>query len=921
MTVPLVQTKIFIPKLTRAVVSRPRLTEPLGRGAAPRLILLCAPAGFGKTTLLAEGLAAEQAAGRAVAWLALDEGDAQAATFWTNVITAVQAVVPGVGAGVLPLLQSAQPPFDAVVATLLNDLNAVPKPLMLVLDDYHLADSLDVQPGMAFLLEHLPAHVHLVIASRADPTLPLSKWRVRGELVEIRSADLRFTPAEAAEYLNEIMGLALTTADVTALEARTEGWIAALQLAALSLQGRSNITAFIASFAGDDRYIVDYLVEEVLTRQPQDVRDFLLRTSILARLNGGLCDAVLGRNDGQAVLVALERANLFLVSLDDRRLWYRYHRLFADVLLVHLKAEHAEEIPQLHQRASAWFEDHAEPAEAIRHALSGNDFDRAASLMEAAIPEFHRNRQEAEIRAWARMLPADVVRVRPVLGMGIVGALASGNEFGTVEERLRDIERFVVPATVDSPGPGTFPPGAVVVDARGYVRLSGGIELYRAALHLVRGDLGGTVRHGQRALELATEDDYNTRAAAAGLWGLASWTTGDLEAAHQAFVECVAGLRQVGFVSDVLGCSTILADIRRIQGRLGDALDTYVSALALASPPMGAPPLRGTADMHVGISEVLRERDDRAGAALHLAISEQLGPANGLPRNAYRWRVAMAALRESEGDLDDALVQLGEADRVYDGDYAPNVRPVPALRARLRIRRGELDAAADWAQERQVHPDDELSYLREFEHVTLARLLLARHSTVRSGPFLDEATGLLTRLLEQAEQGGRTATVVEVLILQALAHQARGDSSRGDSSQEDIAAALPPLQRALELAEPERFVRIFADEGSSMASLLRTLTTKDINAAYVRRLLTATVGTAYQPLGTQALIEPLSEREFDVLRLLATDLDGPAMARQLVVSLNTLRTHTRHVYTKLGVNNRRAAVRRARDLDLLSRSM
>ena len=642
-------------------------------------------------------------------------------------------MVPGIGASSLQLLQSAHPPIETALATLLNDLQDVPDEIYLVLDDYHLADGAELQDGMAFFLEHLPRQIHLVIASRADPALPLAKLRAHGQLVEIRGSDLRFTPEEAAAYLNEVMGLALTAPDVAALEARTEGWIAALQLAALSMQGRDDVASFIAGFAGDDRYIVDYLAEEVLARQPTEVRDFLLRTSILERLSGPLTDAVLGRTDGRAALVALERANLFVVPLDDRRQWYRYHHLFADVLQAHLLAEHGDDVPELHRRASVWFEHDDEPAEAVRHALSGGDLARAADLMELTIPALRRTRQEAQIRGWARLLPDEVVRDRPVLGMGFVGALASSSEFDSIEQRLHDIERFVRPATAPGAPLGPPAPPAVVVDEEEYQRLPGGIEMYRAALDLARGDLDGTVAHAHRAMELAPPDDHLIRAGAAGLWGLASWTTGDLDAAHQAYVACAAGLQRAGFVSDVLGCTITLADIRRTQGHLSDALRTYESALELAAPEPGAPPPRGTADMHVGISDILRERDDRAGAALHLATSHQLGEPNGLPRNPYRWRVAMAQLREAEGDADGALELLNEADRVYDGDYAPNVRPVPAVRARLWIRRGELDAAGAWARARRLFPDDELSYLREYEHVTLARLLLARHASGRTG--------------------------------------------------------------------------------------------------------------------------------------------------------------------------------------------
>ena len=390
MPAPLLQTKFFVPRSRRGLVPRPRLTERLDRGAASTLMLVSAPAGFGKTTLLAEWLAAGSASPnyeRVAAWLSLDQGDNDPATFWTYVVAALQTVAPGVGEDTLTLLHEPQPPpIESVLTTLLNDLGALASDIVLVLDDYHVIDAHEVQDGMVFLLDHLPSQLHLVIAGRADPALPLARLRARGELAEIRAAELRFTPGEAAAYLNETMGLALTAQDVAALEGRTEGWIAALQLAALSIQGRDDVAEFITGFAGDDRYIVDYLAEEVLQRQPEHVRDFLLQTCILDRLSGPLCDAVTGRPGGKAMLEALDRSNLFLVPLDDRRRWYRYHHLFADVLRARLLDEQHHQVPDLHRRASVWHEQHGEQSVAIRHALAGKDFERAADLVEAGYP-------------------------------------------------------------------------------------------------------------------------------------------------------------------------------------------------------------------------------------------------------------------------------------------------------------------------------------------------------------------------------------------------------------------------------------------------------------------------------------------------------------------------------------------------------
>ena len=410
----------------------------------------------------------------------------------------------------------------------------------------------------------------------------------------------------------------------------------------------------------------------------------------------------------------------------------------------------------------------------------------------------------------------------------------------------------------------------------------------------------GTVTHARRALELSPEEEHLGRAAAAGLLGLAFWASGDLEAGHSAYAECMAGLRRAGHIADTFGCAIALADIRLAQGRLGEAMRTYEQALQRA-PEQGGPVLRGTADMYVGLSELHRERNDLPAATQNLLRSQELGEHIGLPQNRYRWRVAMARIRQAEGDLSGALDLLNEAERLYVGDYFPNVRPVPALRARVLVAQGELGAALGWARERGLSVEDDLSYLHEFEHITLARVLLARYAADRAERSIQEVTRLLERLLRAAEAGQRTGSVIEILVVQALAHQAR----------EDVPAALASLQRAVTLAEPEGYVRIFADEGPPMASLLRAVSKQGTAPNYVRRLLAAVSKTGDSTPASQELIEPLSARELDVLRLLGTDLDGPEIARELVVSLNTVRTHTRNIYAKLGVNNRRAAVRRA----------
>ena len=630
MASPLLETKLHVPRPRRGLVTRPRLIERLSGAAEAELTLVSAPAGFGKTTLLTDWLAAAAADGWSTAWLSLDQRDNDPVLFWTYLVTALKSAAAGVGERSLSLLQSPpQPPIDAVLATLLNDLSAVANDVVLVLDDYHVIESRDVQDGVAFLLEHLPAQVHLVIAGRADPALPLARLRGRGQLVEIRAADLRFTPDEAAAYLTDAMGLMLTADDVAALEGRTEGWIAALQLAALSMQGRDDIATFIAGFAGDDRYIVDYLVDEVLDRQPESVRHFLLQTSIVERLSGPLCDAVTGQDGGQAMLATLERANLFLVPLDDRRQWYRYHHLFADVLQTHLRDEQPDRVQELHRRASDWYQTNGEMAEAIRHALAGRDFERAADLVELAAPETRRYRQEVTLRRWLEALPDELIKVRPVLSDAYAGSLLVRGEVEGVESYLQDAERWLNPPSGGLQGSPAGSSEMVVVDEESFRALPASIAVHRAGQARILGDVAGTMAHARRALDLVGEDDHVERGAAAALLGLALWTNGDLDAAQRWYADGMASLKRAGYVSDVIGGAITLADIWLAQGRLRKAMSSYEQGLQLATEP-GAPVLRGAADMHVGMSQLCYERNDLNAALQHL-LSEQGPGRSGRP--------------------------------------------------------------------------------------------------------------------------------------------------------------------------------------------------------------------------------------------------------------------------------------------------
>ena len=908
---PLLETKLYIPRWRPGLVSRPRLIERLDQVIERKLTLVSAPAGFGKTTMLAEWLAASPASERPAAWVSLDQSDNDPALFWAYFIAALQTVRSGVGENALSLLHSPQPPpIESVLTILINDINAIQDDFALILDDYHVIDAEPVHSAVTFLVDHLPPQMHLLIASRADPQLPLSRLRGRGELAELRAADLRFTPGEAAAFLNEAMGLELSSGDVAALETRTEGWIAGLQLAALSMQRREDVPGFIRTFAGDDRYIVDYLVEEVLQRQPERVRSFLLQTSVLDRLSGSLCDAVTDREDGKGMLEALERGNLFVVPLDDKRQWYRYHHLFGDVLHAHSMKEQPDQVPVRHRRASEWYEHNGMPADAVRHALAGEDFERAAGLVELAALPMLGSSQEPTLLGWLKALPDEIFRARPVLSVYYAFVSFVGEGLEAAEARLRDAERWLDPTADTSGRPEAPSVEMVVVDEERLKSLPGSIALARAYHAGALGDVPGTVKYARRALDLLPEGDHLGRGTAAAFLGIASWTSGDLEAAHRTFAHGMASYQMAGTIPWVIMGALVLADIRAAQGRLHEAVRTYEQSLRLATEQ--GEPVWGTADLYVGMSELHRERDDLEAATQQLLRSKELGEHAGMPENQHRWYVSMARIKEAHGDLDGALDLLDEAERLYIRGPNPDVRPIAALKTQVWVVQGRVAEALGWVRERGLSVDDDLSYLREFEHITLARVLIARHKSDREDRSIREAMGLLERLLKAAEDGERTRSVIEILLLHALAHDAQGDIPR----------ALEPLERALTLAEPEGYVRIFVDEGEAMRNILRHAAARGMASSHTQRLLTAFDKPTHPhstPSGRGApdLAEPLTEREAEILRLISVGMTNQEIAAQLVISVATVKRHITNIYGKLGVSHRTEAVARANELKLL----
>ncbi|TWD81148.1 LuxR family maltose regulon positive regulatory protein [Kribbella amoyensis] len=896
-------TKLFAPARRRQLVARPRLVALVDETLDPhqRLTLVSAPAGFGKTTLLADWLAGldQRRPEARVGWVSLDDGDNDLTRLLAHVIAALGSV----GLDVAP-----QTSTD--LAALVNDVTrAVEDPpgqqWVLVLDDYHVIAAAEVHEAVGFLLDHLPDQVHLLMTTRSDPPLPLARLRTRGQLTEVRAADLRFTPDEAEQFFTRAMGLDLTTDDVHALEQRTEGWAAGLQLAALSLRGlpqRGEVARFIDAFTGSNRFVIDYLVDEVLAQQTDSVHDFLLRTAVLDKLTGALCDALTGRTDGGRTLAALEGSNLFLVPLDDQRTWYRYHHLFADVLRVRLLAQHPDQPRQLHRRASDWYSAHCYAEDAVRHAFEAEDFERAGYLVEQAIPTVRRNRQDVLMLTWLSALPDPVRRRSPVLSAFSGWSLLMTGDLDGADARLDDAEAALEAGARDQAIRAAW------ADTEDLRTAPATIAVFRAALAQARRDVPGTVRHARSALDQAGPDDHFIRGAGFGLLGLAAWAAGDVREGLSTFGQAVRALHAAGNLVDELDTTVVLADMWVTAGRPSRARRLHEQALQSATSN-GEPYPRATADLHVGLAELDRELGELADAEDHLETARVLRERSSITENRYRWYVVSAQVRAAVGDYASAVRLLDEGEPLYRRGFYPELRPIAATRARFHIVDGSLEAATAWADDRGLTVDDEPDYLHEYEHLTLVRLLLA------SGrPELSSVLTLLERLHTAAVDAARDGSVLEIRVLQALAHHGSGD----------LPAALAVLGRALaEAPEPDSYVRLYLDEGEPMLALLRDAAAVrepdeygEVARTYARKLLDRVDAPSSVPT-QQPLVDPLSQRELEVLRLLDSELTGPEIARRLYVSVNTLRTHTKRIFTKLDVNTRTAAVRRAREHGLL----
>lgn len=895
MPTPIVKTKLHLPELRPRLVSRQAILSAISASLRDgrKLTLISAPAGFGKTTLARAWVDSSRLP---VVWLSLDETDSNPERFLSYLVAALQRIIAGIGADLLRALDMPQAPApDILLDSLLNELAISEESFVLVLDDYHLVDSKPVDELLAVLVEHMPACMHLVIITREDPALPLARLRARNQLTEIRAADLRFSETEAAEFLKQVMGLHLSAEEIAMLEKRTEGWIVGLQLAALSMQGKADTSAFIRAFGGTNQFVLDYLLEEVLHKQPERVQGFLLHTSILNRMNGSLCDALLQDTiPAQETLETLERDNLFVIPLDDERRWYRYHHLFRDLLRQRLSQTYSKEaVAGMHICASEWFEQHGEVGEAFQHAMSAADVERAARLLESSWLGMDETFQTGTWLGWANQLPLSVRRLRPVLLTQMGWAYMDAGNVEASESCLQEAE-----ASLKNPLEKL-----VIIEAQQFRVLPARIAIARAYNAQVQGRFADTLRYAETALDLIPDDHAFMQAQAASILSASSWAHGDLETAYEYMSNFVTASLNNGNIAFAIASSFAKAAILVTQGRLRDAMQVQRSALELAATYHAED---FSAQHHLGLGLLHYEMGEDERAALHLQKAFELGQQTNTVDWAYNKRRAQAYLKESDGDLDAALDLWDEAERVYVRTPIPNLRPVDAMKARIYLKQNRLDKAQSWAARSGLSLHDAPDYLHEFERLTLVKITLADSPNEQQ---IVDVLKLLNAQFKLAQKQNRLRSQIEILILQAQALYTKGETAQAASA----------LEQALQLAEPEGYLRLFVGDCKSMIELLLKIKSGYLQKYAKRILAKLTPQKDIQPPSfmIQPLIDPLSERELEVLRLIAQGLSNQEITQKLVVALSTVKGHNLRIFAKLQAKSRTEAVARARELGLL----
>ncbi|MCZ8511929.1 LuxR C-terminal-related transcriptional regulator [Paenibacillus filicis] len=886
MSAPILSTKLYIPPLRSKLVLRPRLIERLNEGMHRKLTLISASAGYGKTTLVSEWLAG---CSQPAAWLSLEEGDNRPARFLTYLFAALRTIAPNIGEGLFGLLQSPQPPpIESMITALLNEITAIPDNFVLVLDDYHVIDARPIDNAVAFLLEHMPQQMHLVITTREDPRLPLARLRVRDQLIEVRAADLRFTSSEAAEFLVQVMGLSLSSEKIALLESRTEGWVAGLQLAALSMQGQQDPARFIQAFTGSHHFVLDYLAQEVLEQQSESIQTFLLHTSILDRLCGPLCDAVLRKGaqehltpstSGQETLEYLEQANLFVVPLDNERRWYRYHHLFADLLRkqLHQSTDDERVTAELHIRASIWYEDNGLAIEAFHHAAAAKDVPRAARLIEGeGMPLLFRG-AVTPVLNWLDSMPHEELDARPSLWVMYASALLMAGQMTDVEHKLQAAEKALQGAKQDDK---TYD-------------LIGHIAAIHATLAVSKHQAETIIAESRRALEYLRPDNLPVRTATTWALGYAYQLQGDRAAAGKAYAEALSISQMIGHVMITILATLGLGNTQEAENQLYVAAETYRSVLKMA----GDPPLPVACEAHLGLARICYEWNDLDAAMHHGQQTVRLAKQFEHTDRVVAGEVFLTRLKLAQGDVSGAAAIIAKADHYARRQQFVHQFPhVAAAQVFVLLCQGNLAAAAHLAQKHELH-------------ISQARVHLAQGDT-------SAALAVLGPLRGQAEAMSLEDERLKIMVLLAFALHAHGDKVE----------AVQTLRDALTMAEPGGFIRTFVDEGISMYKLLREAAALGMMPDYLGKLLAefeaeglkSEVESDQRPAQpTKPLIEPLSERELEVLHLIAQGLSNREISERLFIALPTVKGHNRTIFDKLQVKRRTEAVARARMLGLL----
>jgi LuxR family maltose regulon positive regulatory protein len=864
----------------------------MDEGFERKLTLISAPAGFGKTTLIVDWIHKHKIP---AAWFSVDKADNDPLHFLTYVILGFQTLEAKTGKAALTMLQSPQPPpIESILINLINDVTQNPQDFALVLDDYHLVDARPIHDLMAFLLENLPEQMHLIIATRSDPPLQLlPRLRGQNQLTELRAADLSFSADETASLFNQSLNLQLSTRDIQLLETRTEGWVAGLQLAALSLQGRKDPSGFIQGFKGDNRYIADYLTEEVLSRQPEHLRNFLLQTSILERLSGSLCDAVTDQKNSRQMLDTLEKANLFVIPLDDERCWYRYHHLFADLLQQRLRTQQGDRVPELHRRASQWFARNGFQNEAMDHALVAKDYARAAQLMaEIAESDWDRAR-ESRLLGWFKKLPEEHIDANPKLCIFYARELFKSGYLDDAEKRLQAVEKMLESTSIsDLNKPG----------------LQGRIAVIRAYISTRTDNLSRTIYFSRRALKLLPERDLNWRSVAATMLGF-GYGSDKLVEAQQAYFEAMKISKAAGNVYYHIFAGSCLGSVMAKRGKFKEAKDFSRQLLSLAIEN-GIEQTGIAGSLYANLGMIFCEWNDFDEGIRLLNKGIELSELGRDPVILASCQLGL--LRASMYRMDiAAALQLMENINERAGNFVlpPWItNAISALNVFFLLGSGNLNAALQWAQERGLSIDDKPDGSQEVEYLALAHILIAQNK-------LDEADSLLQRLIENARAGDRVYMMIEMRLCRILIFTLKADT----------AAALAELKLALALAEPGGLIMIFVSKGKPVADLLEEIAAvkkRDHDAAnagfslaYAKKILS--VFRAATPPKIEGLMDPISEREVEVLHLIAAGLSNREIAEKLFISLNTVKTHTKNINSKLDVNSRTKAVARAKELGLL----